>query len=33
MKVKFFYKLLKTGKLWNPLCEVVDAEKYDDIEK
>ena len=30
MKVKFFYKLVKTGKLWHPLCEVIDDEKYDD---
>ena len=29
MKVKFFYKLVKTGKLWHPLCEVIDDEKYD----
>ena len=29
MKVKFFYKLTKTGKLWNPDCDVIDDEKYD----
>lgn len=29
MKVKFFYKLVKTGKLWHPLCDVIDDEKYD----
>ena len=29
MKVKFFYKLTKTGKLWDPDCEVIDDEKYD----
>ena len=29
MKVKFFYKLTKTGKLWDPDCDVIDAEKYD----
>ena len=30
MKVKFFYKLTKTGKLWDPDCDVIDDEKYDD---
>ena len=29
MKVKFFYKLTKTGKLWNLDCDVIDDEKYD----
>ena len=29
MKVKFFYKLTKTGKLWDPDCDVIDDEKYD----
>ena len=29
MKVKFFYKLTKTGKLWPLLCEIIDDEKYD----
>ena len=28
MKVKFFYKLTKTGKLWPLLCEIIDDEKY-----
>ena len=30
MKVKFFYKLAKIGKLWPPDCDVIDDEKYDD---
>ena len=29
MKVKFFYKLTKTGKLWDSDCDVIDDEKYD----
>ena len=29
MKVKFFYKLAKIGKLWPPDCDVIDDEKYD----
>ena len=29
MKVKFFYKLTKTGKFWDPDCDVIDDEKYD----
>jgi len=27
MKVKFFYKLAKIGKLWPPDCDVIDDEK------
>ena len=30
MKVKFFYKLSKTGELWPLVCEIIEAEKYDD---
>ena len=33
MKMKFFYEIAKTGKLWPLLCKIVDAERYDDIEK
>ncbi len=33
MKVKFFYEIAKNEELWNPDCDVIDAEKYDDIEK
>ena len=29
MKVKFFYKLAKIGKLWPLDCDVIDDEKYD----
>ena len=31
--MKFFYEIAKTCKLWPLLCKIVDAEKYDDIEK
>ena len=30
MKVKFFYKIAKTGELWPLVCEIIEAEKYDD---
>ena len=29
MKVKFFYEIAKNGELWDPDCDVIDAEKYD----